>query len=198
MAQTPSMTRLIQQLMRLPGIGEKTASRLAFHVLRADRQYAHALAEALLAVKDETRLCSVCFALTEADPCPICTDETRSPDAICVVEGPADLLAVERAREFRGRYHVLHGTLAPLDGVGPDELKIQPLLVRLRDGIVREVILATNPTAEGEATALYLARLIKPLGPKVTRIARGIPMGGDLEYVDVMTVGRALEGRREM
>jgi recombination protein RecR len=192
------MTRLIQQLMRLPGIGEKTASRLAFHVLRSDRQYAQALAEALLAVKDETRLCSVCFGLTEADPCPICTDPARATDAICVVEEPADLLAVDRAHEFRGRYHVLHGTLAPLDGVGPDELKIQPLLIRLRDGAVREVILATNPTAEGEATALYLARLIKPLGVRVTRIAHGIPVGGDLEYVDVMTVGRALEGRREM
>jgi len=192
------MTRLIQQLTRLPGIGEKTAGRLAFYVLRADRSYAQALSEALLAVKDETRLCSVCFALTEADPCPICTDLTRSPEAICVVEEPADLLAVERAREFRGRYHVLHGALAPLDGVGPDELKIQPLLCRLRDGTVREVILATNPTAEGEATALYLARLIKPLGVRVTRIAHGIPVGGDLEYVDVMTVGRALEGRREM
>ncbi len=198
MAQTPSMTRLIQQLTRLPGIGEKTASRLAFYVLRANRDYAQALAEALLAVKDETRLCSVCFALTEADPCPICTDPGRAPDAICVVEEPADLLAVERAHEFRGRYHVLHGTLAPLDGVGPEELKIQPLLVRLRDGAVREVILATNPTTEGEATALYLARLIKPLGLKVTRIAHGIPVGGDLEYVDVITVGRALEGRREM
>ena len=196
--QTPSMMRLIEQLTRLPGIGEKTAARLAFYVLRADRQYAQDLATALLAVKDETRLCSVCFALTEADPCPICTDPTRASDAICVVEEPADLLAVERAREFRGHYHVLHGTLAPLDNIGPDELKIQPLLVRLRDGVVREVILATNPTAEGEATAMYLARLIKPLGLKVTRIAHGIPVGGDLEYVDVMTVGRALEGRREM
>src|SRR2546427_367342 len=152
----------------------------------------------MLPVKDEPRLCSVCFALTEADPCPMCTDPARLADAICVVEEPADLLAVERAREFRGRYHVLHGALAPLDGVGPDELKIQPLLVRLRDGAVREVILATNPTAEGEATALYLARLIKPLGIRVTRIAHGIPVGGDLEYVDVVTVGRALEGRREM
>src|SRR3989454_3365318 len=190
------MTRLIEQLMRLPGIGEKTAARLAFHILRADRPYARALAEAVLAVKEETRLCSVCFALTEADPCPVCTDPARLPDAICVVEEPADLLAVERAREFRGRYHVLHGTLAPLDGVGPDELKIQPLLTRLRDGAVREVILATNPNAEGEATALYLAKLIKPLGLRVTRIAHGVPVGGDLEYVDVMTVGRALEGRR--
>jgi len=198
MPLTPSMARLVEQLMRLPGIGEKTATRLAFYILRADRQYAEALAHAALAVKDETRLCSICFALTEVDPCRICTDPQRSDEAICVVEEPADLLAVERAREFRGRYHVLHGTLAPLDGVGPDELKIQPLLVRLRDPRVREVIVATNPTAEGEATALYLAKLIKPLGPRVTRIAHGLPVGGDLEYADVMTVGRALEGRREM
>jgi len=198
MEQTPSMTRLVRELMRLPGIGERTAGRLAFHILRVDRDYAQALAEAIVAVKDETRLCSTCFALTEADPCPICTDETRSAETICVVEEPADMLAVERAREFRGRYHVLHGALAPLDGVGPDDLKIHPLLVRLRGGEVREVILATNPTAEGEATALYLAKLIKPLGLKVTRIAHGVPVGGDLEYADVMTVGRALEGRREM
>jgi len=195
---TPSMARLVQQLSRLPGIGEKTAGRLAFWILRADREYAQALAESIISMKDETRLCSVCFALTEADPCPICTDPQRSAETICVVEEPPDLLAVERARGFRGRYHVLHGTLAPLDGVGPDELKIQPLLARLRDGAVREVILATNPNAEGEATALYLAKLIKPLGLRVTRIAHGVPVGGDLEYVDVMTVGRALEGRREM
>jgi len=198
MAQTPSMSRLIEQLTKLPGIGEKTASRLAFHVLRSEREYAQALAEALLAVKDETRLCSVCFALTESDPCPLCADPRRSGEVICVVEEPADLLAIERVREFRGRYHVLHGTLAPLDGVGPDDLKIQPLLVRLRDAPAAEVILATNPTAEGEATALYLAKLLKPLGVKVTRIAHGLPVGADLEYADVMTVGRALEGRREM
>ncbi len=198
MAQTPSMTRLIQQLTRLPGIGEKTASRLAFHVLRADREFAEALAEALLSVKNDTRLCSVCFALTEADPCSICSNPGRNGELICVVEEPADLLAVERVRDYRGRYHVLHGTLAPLDGIGPDELKIQPLLLRLRDAPVREVILATNPTAEGEATALYLAKLLKPLGVRVTRIAHGLPMGADLEYADVMTVGRALEGRREM
>ena len=198
MAQPPSMSRLIDQLSRLPGVGEKTASRLAFHILRSDREYAQGLADALLAVKDETRLCSVCFALTESDPCPLCDDPRRSDDVICVVEEPADLLAIERARGFRGRYHVLHGTLAPLDGVGPDELKIQPLLLRLRDTPVHEVILATNPTAEGEATALYLAKLLKPLGVTVTRIAHGLPMGADLEYADVMTVGRALEGRREM
>ena len=198
MAQPPSMARLIQELARLPGIGEKTASRLAFHILRAERDYAQALADALLAVKDETRLCSVCFALTESDPCPLCLDPRRAAEVICVVEEPADLLAIERVREFRGRYHVLHGTLAPLDGIGPDDLKIQPLLVRLRDTPVREVIVATNPTAEGEATALYLAKLLKPLGVKVTRIAHGLPVGADIEYADVMTVGRALEGRREM
>jgi recombination protein RecR len=198
MGLTPSMTRLVQLFTRLPGIGEKTAGRLAFFVLRTDRDYARALGDALVAVKDETRLCSICFALTETDPCPICSDPQRSDEAICVVEEPADLLAVDRAPEFRGRYHVLHGTLAPLDGVGPDDLKIQPLLLRLQGGGVREVIVATNPTAEGEATALYLAKLIKPLGPRVTRIAHGVPVGGDLEYVDVMTVGRALEGRREM
>ncbi|HLK10364.1 MAG TPA: recombination mediator RecR [Candidatus Binatia bacterium] len=198
MGQTPSLTRLIEQLTRLPGIGEKTASRLALHILRADAAYARTLAGAIVAVKDETRLCSRCFALTEADPCAICTDPERSGDVICVVEEPADLLAVERVREFRGRYHVLHGALSPLDGIGPDELKIQPLLVRLREQPACEIILATNPTAEGEATALYLARLLKPLGLRVTRIAHGLPVGGDLEYADVMTVGRALEGRREM
>ena len=198
MAHTPSMQRLVQQFMRLPGIGEKTAGRLAFYVLRADRQYAQALAQAIVAVKDETRLCSVCFALTERDPCLVCTDPERRDDEICVVEEPADLISVERVREYRGRYHVLHGALAPLDGVGPDELKIQPLLLRIGRGAVREVIVATNTTAEGEATALYLARLLKPLGLRVTRIAHGLPVGGDLEYADVMTVGRALEGRRDM
>src|SRR5205823_13284763 len=166
------MTRLIEQPMRLPGTGEKTAARLASHILRADRPYARALAEAVLAVKEETRLCSICFALTEADPCPICTDPVRLPDAICVVAAPADLLAVERAREFRGRYHVLHGALAPLDRVGPDRLKLKELIARLHHG-VEEVIVATDPTVEGEATALYITRLVKPLGVRVTRIAQG-------------------------
>jgi recombination protein RecR len=198
MAYTPAMGRLIDQLTRLPGIGEKTATRMAFHILRTEREFAQLLSEAVLAVKDDTRLCSECFALTEVDPCRLCTDLERSSDLVCVVEEPADLLAVERAGTFRGRYHVLHGTLAPLDGVGPDDLKIQPLLVRIRDRGVQEVILATNPTVEGEATAIYLAKLLKPLGVRVTRIAHGIPVGGDLEYTDVMTVGRALDGRREM
>lgn len=198
MSQPPAMSRLVRQLARLPGIGEKTAGRLAFHILRADRELAEALAEALIALKDQTRLCSVCFGLTESDPCPICRDVQRVRDVLCVVEEPGDVMAIERAREFRGRYHVLHGTLAPLDGIGPDELKIQPLLVRLQDETVQEVILATNPTAEGEATALYLAKLLRPMGMRITRIARGLPVGSDLEYADVMTVGRALEGRREM
>jgi recombination protein RecR len=198
MAQPPSMSRLIEHLTRLPGIGEKTATRMAFHILRADREYAQLLAEAVLAVKNDTKLCSECFALTEVDPCRLCTDGERAADVVCVVEEPADLLAVERSGTFRGRYHVLHGTLAPLDGIGPDDLKIQPLLVRIQRRDVREVIVATNPTVEGEATAIYLAKLLKPLGVRVTRIANGIPVGGDLEYTDVMTVGRALDGRREM
>ena len=198
MGQPRSITRLVQQLTRLPGIGEKTAGRLAFHILRADRGYAQELAAAIIAVKDEIRLCSTCFALTEADPCALCTDPERSDDILCVVEEPADLIAIERSKGFRGRYHVLQGTLSPLDGVGPEDLKIGGLLSRLRGDHVREVILATNPTVEGEATALYLARLIKPLGVRVTRIAHGIPMGGDVEYADVVTLGRALDGRRDM
>ncbi len=198
MAYTPSMQRLIGELSRLPGIGEKTAARLAFFILQAERGYAQALAETILSVRDGTRLCSICFGFTDSDPCPICSSAQRATDAICVVEEPADLIAVERAQRFPGRYHVLHGTIAPLDGIGPDQLKVQPLLQRLREGGVREVVMATNPTAEGEATALYLAKLIKPLGIRVTRIAHGIPVGGDVEYADVMTLGRALDGRREM
>ena len=198
MAYTPSMNRLIQELSKLPGIGEKTAARLAFHVLRADRGLAIGLADALRALKDQTRLCSTCNGLTETDPCPICGDPQRVDDAICVVEEPADLIAVERSKFFRGRYHVLQGALSPLDGVGPEDLQIKGLLDRLRGDRVREVILATNPTVEGEATALYLAKLIKPLGVRVTRIAHGIPMGGDVEYADVVTLGRALDGRRDM
>ena len=198
MAYTPSMNRLIQELSKLPGIGEKTAARLAFHVLRADRSLAVGLADALRALKEQTRLCSTCNGLTETDPCPICADPQRADDVICVVEEPADLIAIERSKGIRGRYHVLQGALAPLDGVGPEDLQIKGLLDRLRGDRVREVILATNPTVEGEATALYLAKLIKPLGVRVTRIAHGIPMGGDVEYADVVTLGRALDGRRDM
>ena len=195
---TPSLARLVEQLGRLPGIGEKTATRLAMFILSADRDYAEALAEAVWAVKTETTLCRECFGLAEGERCAICLYPKRDDDALCVVEEPADLIALEKVHEYRGRYHVLHGVLSPLDGVGPDELKIAPLLERLHRVSTREVIIATNPTTAGEATALYLANVIKPLGPRVSRIARGIPMGGDVEYTDVVTLGRALEGRREM
>ena len=167
-------------------------------ILNADREYAEALSEAVWAVKAETTLCQECFGLAEGERCAICLDPKRNDEAICVVEEPADLIALEKVHEYRGRYHVLHGVLSPLDGIGPEELKIAPLLERLRRGAAQEVIIATNPTTEGEATALYLAKVIKPLGLRVSRIARGIPMGGDVEYTDVVTLGRALEGRREM
>ena len=199
MAALPGpLQRLIEQLSKLPGIGEKSATRLAFHLLRTDTVYAQALADAIAALKREIRLCTRCLGFTEQEPCSLCADLRRSDEVICVVEDPSDIMAIERAGDFRGRYHVLHGTLAPLDGIGPDQLKITELLERLRDGSVREVILATNPTVEGEATALYLAKLIKPTGVKVTRIAHGLPMGADVEYADGVTLSRALEGRREM
>ena len=197
-ALTPSMQRLIEELRRLPGIGEKTATRLAFYVLHADHSFAANLAQALLTLKEQSRLCSLCFGLTEHDPCAICADPRRKADEVCVVEDPADLLALERAQEYRGHYHVLGGVLAPLDGIGPEHLRCTELVERVRGGRIREVIVATNPTAEGEATALYVARLVKPLGVRVSRIARGLPMGGDVEYTDVVTLGKSLEGRREM
>ncbi len=195
---TPSMERLVDALKRLPGIGEKSALRLAFFILRMDASYAASLAEALLGVKEQSRLCSNCFGLTEEDPCPICRDPRRRAAEICVVEEPADLMAFERAREYRGHYHVLGGTIAPLEGVGPDQLRCAELLQRARRGGVEEIILATNPTAEGEATALYLAQQLKPTGVRVTRIARGLPMGGDVEYTDILTLTKSLEGRQEM
>ncbi|MET0153918.1 MAG: recombination mediator RecR [Candidatus Binatia bacterium] len=199
MAVLPApLKRLVDRLSRLPGIGEKSAMRLAFFLLRADAEYARELAQAIAELKDEIRLCSRCLAFTERDPCALCDDPRRSDEVICVVEDPADVMAIERAGDFSGRYHVLHGTLAPLEGIGPEQLKISELLGRLRDGTAREIILATNPTVEGEATALYLAKLIKPSGVKVTRIAHGLPMGGDVEYADGVTLSRALEGRREM
>ena len=190
------IARLTVLLAKLPGVGEKTAQRLAFHILKSPSQYSRDLAEALLALQQEVRLCSVCCNLTAQDPCPICSDPQRDTRIICVVENVPDLLAVERTREFRGRYHVLHGALSPLDGVGPDQLKIKELLVRLQG--VAEVIIATDPTVEGEATALYITRLVKPLGVRVTRIAQGLPMGGDVEYADQVTLARALQGRREI
>lgn len=198
MAVADPIARLVKELARLPGIGEKTAQRLAFHVLEAGPEYARALAEAVVGVVRDVRCCSVCQTLTEQDPCAICADERRDPRVICVVEGVPDLLAVERTREFRGRYHVLHGALSPLDGVGPSDLKIKELLLRLEREPAEEVVVATNPDVEGEATALYLQKLLKPLGLKLTRIAQGVPMGGDLEFADQATLARALAGRREL
>jgi recombination protein RecR len=190
------IARLTVLLAKLPGVGEKTAQRLAFHILKSPSDYARELAEALLALQKEVRLCSICCNLTAQDPCGLCSDTQRDDRLICVVESVPDLLALERTREFRGRYHVLHGALSPLDGVGPDQLKIKELLPRLRG--VSEVILATDPTVEGEATALYITRLVKPLGVRVTRIAQGVPTGSDLEYADQVTLVRALQGRREL
>jgi recombination protein RecR len=189
---------LVQELTKLPGIGEKTATRLAFHLIRTNRAEVEALAAALVSLRDEIRTCSTCFALAATDPCEICQEPQRLPETVCVVEDDADLSAIERSGSFRGKYHVLQGSLAPLEGVGPEDLRVTELLRRLQDGSVREVIIATNPTTEGEATAIYLAKLIKPLGVRVSRIAHGIPMGGDVEYADTATLGRALDGRREM
>jgi len=189
---------LIEALTRLPGIGRKTASRLTFHILRSSLSEAQELARAILDVKEKIHLCSACFNLTDEDPCRICQDENRNREILCVVEGPNDLIAIENTGTFNGRYHVLHGTISPLDGIGPEDIKIKELMERLPREGVREVILATNPTVEGGATALYLTELIKPLGVKMMRIAYGIPMGGEIEYSDGMTLSKALEGRREI
>jgi recombination protein RecR len=197
MAADP-IARLIQQLGKLPGIGEKTATRLAFHVLRAPEAYARELAAALVDVKEKIRLCSVCMNLTEQDPCALCSDARRDPHTVCVVAHPTDLIAIERTAGFRGRYHVLHGVLSPLEGIGPDDLHLRELLARLSKEPIAEVIVATSPNVEGEATALYLSKVVKPLGLRVTRIASGVPIGGELEYADGVTISRALEGRREM
>ena len=195
----PAMTRLVKELSRLPGVGEKTASRLAFNLLNRPREEVIALAEALLEMKERVGLCSECFGLSDTVRCRICDDPAREHDLICVVEGPADLMAIERARSYNGVYHVLHGAIAPLDGIGPDDIKIRELTVRLRDaGVIREIIVATNATVEGEATALYLAKVLKPLGVRVTRLARGLPAGGDLEYSDSATLSSALTGRRDL
>ena len=193
-----SVTRLIEEFSRLPGIGPKTASRLTFYLLRAPKEQAEALARAIGELREKTVYCSICFNIAEESPCPICRDEERDRSIICVVEEPLDVLAIERTGEYNGLYHVLHGAISPVEGIGPEDLKIRELLERLRTEPVREVILATNPSLEGEATAMYLHRQIAPLGIKVTRLARGLPVGGDLEYADEVTLARALEGRREM
>ncbi len=198
MSVADPIARLVKELARLPGIGEKTAQRLAFHVLAAGPAYAEALAAAVTGVVRDVRCCSRCQTLTDKDPCAICADDRRDARLLCVVEGVPDLVAIERTHEYRGRYHVLHGALSPLDGVGPSDLKIRELLVRLETEPAEEIVIATNPDVEGEATALYLARLLKPVGVKVTRIAQGVPMGGDLEYADQVTLARALSGRREV
>ena len=198
MAVADPIARLVKELARLPGIGEKTAQRLAFHVLAAGSAYAEALAAAITGVVRDVRCCSSCQTLTDKDPCGICSDGKRDPRLLCVVEGVPDLVAIERTHEFRGRYHVRHGALSPLDGVGPSDLTIRELLVRLETEPADEIVIATNPDVEGEATALYLARLLKPTGVKVSRIAQGVPMGGDLEYADQVTLARAISGRREL
>ena len=192
------VARLIDALQRLPGIGPKTAQRLTFYLLKRPADEVRELGDALQAMKEKITYCRVCFNVTDEDPCRICSDPRRDPDVICVVEEPNDLLAMERTGEFRGRYHVLLGALSPLDGIGPDDLKIRELLARLDGKETSEVILATNPNVEGEATALYLAKLLRPLAVRITRIARGLPVGGDLEYADQVTLSKALEGRREI
>lgn len=192
------LAKLIEQFRALPGVGAKSAARLAYHILEMDKAAASALAQAIVEAKEKIGYCSQCFNLTDRDPCVICQAEERDASLLCVVEEPRDVVAMERTREYRGLYHVLHGSLSPLDGVGPDQLRIKELLHRLQHGEFHEIIMATNPDVEGEATAMYLARLLKTLGVKVTRIAHGLPMGGDLEYADEVTLSKALENRREM
>jgi len=194
----PSFARLVAELAKFPGVGNKTATRLAFFLLRQPKAQAEALAEAILDLQRNTRFCSICFHITEQDPCSLCCDKRRDETLICVVEEPQALMAIERSRSFKGHYHVLHGALSPLDGVGPEDLKIIPLIKRLEQGGVQELLIATNFTVEGDATALYLAKLVQPLGIRVTRLAYGIPMGSELEYVDEATVNRAVEGRRDI
>ncbi len=192
-----SLEKLVEEFSKFPGIGKKTAQRMAFFVLKQRREESEALAQAILDVKSKVRYCSVCFNITEEDPCSICKDEKRDRSMICVVEEANDVMALEKTNQYKGLYHVLGGVISPLDGIGPDDLKVKELLARLKDTQIKEVIIATNPSTEGEATALYLAKLIKPLEIKVTRIARGLPAGGDLEYADQTTLASALEGRVE-
>jgi recombination protein RecR len=198
MTRTDPLAELVTALQRLPGIGARSAQRLAYHLLRTPREEIDALAAAMLSVKERITYCSVCSNITDIDPCVYCTSPQRDGRLICVVEQPENVAAIEKTRGFKGRYHVLMGAIAPLQGIGPDDLKIKGLLTRVASGDVEEVILATNPTVEGEATALYVAKLVKPLGPKITRIAMGVPVGSDLDYTDEFTMSKAMEGRREM
>jgi recombination protein RecR len=198
LATAAPLARLIDEFYKLPGIGPKSAQRLAYYLLRMPLAEARTLAEAILEVKEKVILCSTCQNVTEVDPCRVCADEQRDRSVICVVEEPLDILAIERTQSYHGLHHVLHGVISPMDGIGPEDLKVAELLQRLRSGEVQEVILATNPNLEGEATSMYLTRLLRQLGVKVTRLARGLPVGGDLEYADNVTLASALEGRQEM
>lgn len=192
------IAKLIEAFTRLPGIGSKTAQRLAFHLLDMPQKEAEELAYAIINAKRSVRYCEICSNITDSDRCNICSDAKRDENLICVVEDPRDVVAMEKTREFKGRYHVLHGAISPMDGIGPDDIGLKELLARLKGGNIKEVILATNPNIEGEATAMYISKLIKPLGVKTTRIAHGVPVGGDLEYADEVTLMKALEGRREI
>jgi len=192
------IARLISELSKLPGIGNKTAQRLAFYIINMPDEQVGQLASAIAEVKNKIRYCSVCQNITDVNPCRICSNPQRDPSLICVVEDPRDVIAMEKTRDFRGLYHVLHGVISPMNGIGPDDIKIKELIARVSDDTVKEVILATNPDVEGEATAVYISKLLKPMGIKVTRIAHGLPVGGDLEYADEVTLSKALEGRREM
>jgi recombination protein RecR len=192
------VAKLIEELEKLPGIGHKTAQRLAFHVLNLPEEKVFSLVDAIKQAKLKTRQCSICSNLTDVDPCNICSKASRDSSLICVVEDPKDVVAMERTREYKGLYHVLHGAISPMEGIGPEDIKIKELLSRIKAGNIREIILATNPNIEGEATAMYISKLLKPLGIKTTRIAHGIPVGGDLEYTDEVTLAKALEGRREI
>jgi len=194
----PPVESLIEELRKLPGVGSKTAQRLAYHLIRIPRNEAEKLAHAILSLKEAIRYCSVCNNITDHDPCRYCADPSRDKSMICVLEEPHGVLAIEKTREYRGAYHILLGVLSPLQGIGPDQLQIKGLMERIKKGEIKEVILATNPSVEGEATALYLSRLIRPLNVRVTRIATGVPVGGDLDYADQITISRALEGRREI
>ncbi len=195
---TGPISRLIEEFSKLPGIGRKTAQRLAFHVINMKTNDVESLSKAIIEAKREIRYCSICCNITDTDPCSMCSNKNRDSSVICVVEDPRDVAAMERTREFKGKYHVLNGVISPMDGIGPDMIKIKELIVRLGSEDVKELIMATNPTIEGEATAMYIARLVKPMGIKVTRIAHGLPVGGDLEYADEVTISKALEGRREI
>jgi recombination protein RecR len=198
MARPDPLAALIEALQRLPGIGARSAQRLAYHLLKTSREEVDALADAMRSVKERVTYCSICSNITDVDPCAFCTDTSRDNRVICVVEQPENVAGIERTRGFRGRYHVLMGAIAPLQGIGPDDLRIKSLLARAGDGRVEEVILATNPNVEGEATALYLAKLLKPIGLHVTRIAMGVPVGSDIDYADEFTMSKAMEGRREI